>query len=153
MTDRMTAKQYLNQIRKAEFSIRAKKAQYASLRASMLGIPGSKVGQIGASCSKSPDEHMVAMLQKLSDLEEEIWKEIAAYRKTADTITNQILDMPDSRYSELLYHRYVESMGFERIARTMHYDGDYIRKMHGRALQAFTGRYLRLAKQDTKRHI
>lgn len=49
-------------------------------------------------------------------------------------VSDLILAIPDSRYSQLLYKRYILLDTWDKIANDMHYDHRYILRLHGEAL-------------------
>ena len=74
---------------------------------------------------------------KWEELTNQIGEEWDRLIEKRQTIVAQISTLTDSRYSDLLYKRYVENKRWERIAREMHYSVDRILHLHGEALGVF----------------
>lgn len=131
----MTAKAYLQQIYWLQIKIKQKSAELEELRLSASGFKGVDYTADKVQCP--PKDRMAEMVGALADLEAETMQMIVSYHKQRDRIINEIHSLPDSRYIELLYKRYVEFKQFNRIAKEMHYDYKYLSWLHRRALQAF----------------
>lgn len=54
-------------------------------------------------------------------------------------VSDLILAVPDSRYSQLLYKRYILLDTWDKIAADMHYDHRHVLRLHGEALTMAAG--------------
>ena len=87
------------------------------------------------------------MVEKLEDLETEIKQELCQFLKKKHQIINEIESLDNHLYVELLYKRYVEYESLWDISSQMNFSYEYIKHLHGYALQDFAYRFL---KHDTK---
>ena len=55
-----------------------------------------------------------------------------------EAVKDAIASVPDGRLRMLLRYRYVDGMTWERIAVNMNLDARWVRRLHGRALDALT---------------
>lgn len=67
------------------------------------------------------------MISRLIDMRMELIE-----KRTA--VSDLILAVPDSRYSQLLYKRYILLDTWDKIAKDMHYEHKYILRLHSEAL-------------------
>jgi len=58
-----------------------------------------------------------------------------------NTIFDQVQGIADDRYRQLLFLRFIEGKDLLHISEEMSYSEQYIRRLHGKALEAFTQRY------------
>ena len=72
---------------------------------------------------------------KLADLEMEIDRRIDQYVDLTREIEAAIDAVEDPRYRELLRFRYVNGWSWLKIANEMHMSEDWVKHMHGWALQ------------------
>ena len=78
---------------------------------------------------------------QLIDMENEINTDIDKLVNKRHCIINQINELQNVQYIEILYKRYVEYKDLKKIAKEMEYTYDYIRKIHVKALQNFEKRH------------
>lgn len=103
----------------------------------------------------SPANTIEDAVSELVDLESRLAEVSHKYAEAARIRTNQILDMENAQYAELLYLRYVDDgkngkgNTLADVADMMNYSMDWTRRLHGRALQAFGEKYM---KEDTQKH-
>ena len=147
----MTAKEYLRQIHVLDLKIEQKIEEKKELLHRAAGVSAvtsdpNKVQTSGDTVGP------MRYVDRAMDLERNINRLIDEYTDTRDKIINQIHEMEDPRYIELLSLRYVgrrEKNGrihylrLEEIACTMTksngepYSYDHINRLHGEALQKF----------------
>ena len=132
----MTAKQYLSQIRKLDMMINQRIDEAEALIEIAVGLRSPELKQDVIQASPSGDPIGNAM-NRYIDLQREINDMIDQFVNLKHKIIGEINAVPDTRYSELLYHRYVEHMSFAQIAEVMHYEYKYICHLHGEALKCF----------------
>lgn len=97
----------------------------------------------------SPANAIEDAVSELVDLESRLAEVSHKYAEAARIRTNQILDMENAQYAELLYLRYVDDgkngkgNTLDDVAEEMHYSFKYVRNLHGKALQEFGRLYLK----------
>lgn len=143
----MTAKEYLQQIRKSDIKINQLIKEVGDLRKSIVFISGIDYSR--DRVQSSPDSSTGAMktIERWYDLEHEIERRIDAYVDLKDRIIKQIHGLSKAEYCEILYMRYVQYMKLEEIAVAMNYSYNRIKHLHGTALQIFYNQFLKV---DTK---
>lgn len=139
----VTAKEYLMQIRSADIRIKQKLLEYKELeilRASTKAFVYSKeIVQTSHSGNRLETEFV-----RCEELLEEINKEIDCFTKMKHKIINEILSLKNDTYVSVLFKKYVEYKNLETIAEEMIYTYQYVRKLHGYALQEFLTVYTKL---------
>ncbi len=146
----MTAKEYLKQVRKANVNIDQRireKSELLEMATSIGSFNYSKERIQTSPPSSAQYEHLI---NKMLDLDAEINSLIDTYIDLKHKIIGQIQELRDVNYVEVLHKRYIENKRLEVIAVEMNYDYNYIRHIHGDALQEFEKRYL---EDDTQKHI
>ena len=63
---------------------------------------------------------------------------VSLYLAKRQQIIDRIHRTDKEAYMQVLYKRYIEGKKFEEIKREMHYEVSYIRKLHCKALHAYT---------------
>ena len=141
----MTAKEYLQEIRKFDRYIEQKQIEYDSLyrlRGGAGGIDYSK-----DKVQTSPDgQGFPRISDRLVDLQSEINEAVDRFCQMKHERIDQIQQLPKVEYSEILFKRYVEYKSFEQIAYEMNYTYKYICQLHGEALIEFGKKFMK--KQD-----
>lgn len=125
----MTAKEYLENIRKTRMEIACKKAKIAALRelatdtsASMTGMPRNPSG------SKSP---MADAVNRIADLE----REVADLQQKRQEAIDLICALESSDYCALLIKRYIQEKIWEDIAAEMHLSVRKVYYLHPEAIR------------------
>lgn len=136
----MTAKEHLMQVKLLDIKIQQKRAQVDDLKDRATSVSGQQTDAVRVQSSKDGDT-IGRKVAKYADLEAEIEADTYELLQLKHSIINQIQQLTDSRYVELLYKRYVEYKRLELIAVEMNYDYDWARTLHGYALQAFADKY------------
>lgn len=133
----MTAKEYLRQIHILDLKIKHKQLEKEMLMKKAYGVSAvtSDPNKVQTSAST---EGPMRYIEKAADLEKTIDRMIDEYINLRDTIINQIHQLKDPRYIEILHERYVNCYSFELIAVNMNYSIRQIYQIHGDALQEFT---------------
>lgn len=138
----MTAKEYLQEIRKFDRYIEQKQIEYDSLYRLRGGA-----GAIDYSKDKvqtSPDgQGFTRISDRLVDLQSEINEAVDRFCQIKHDRIEQIQQLSKVEYSEILFKRYVEYKSFERIAYEMNYTYKYICNIHGFALKEFYDSHLK----------
>jgi DNA-directed RNA polymerase specialized sigma subunit len=73
----------------------------------------------------------VAEMAELDDEYQKMFKDYMQHRQQAKWL---IASIPDNRYQSVLRLRYCAEMRLHEVAEEMHYDYDYVKKLHVRAL-------------------
>lgn len=147
----MTAKEYLSQIRLLNLKIDQKMEEKADLMSRAMGNHSPVLSKDKVQSSISGDK-MSNTIDRYVDLEKEIDDLIDRYVDKRDMIINQIHQLDDPRYVELLQLKYVGKRGgdgrmhymrLEEIACIMKkpsgmpYTYGHIKSLHGEALKQF----------------
>lgn len=142
----MKPKEYLQQIQKLDVMINQKTAEKSELRKfdGVLGIDYS-----GDKVQSSPkgDAPFTKSVERIIDLEKEIDDMIDQYVNFKDQIINEIQSLSNVTYIEILYKRYIKYKRLEVIAVELGYSYQYVRVMHGYALQEFEKAVLKVSTQ------
>lgn len=88
--------------------------------------------------SSPSGDAMLNAVAKVVDAREQCAKMIVEFLEKKTVITNEINNMTNENYRQVLYKRYVEGKRLEQISIEMNYSYAVIRRMHGRALQEFS---------------
>jgi hypothetical protein len=139
----MTVKQYLNQlcILKQKADQKRKELKHVKQESLICNRSGALTGKVQTSFSRtgSPTERYAI---RLSDLENAVNESILTYLEERDGIVDQIHELDNSSYIEVLHKRYVEDIrNFENIACDMGYSYQYVLNIHAEALKAFENRF------------
>ena len=132
----MTAKEYLLQIEVMTAKISNKKQRLQEYKELALGCGGFDYSKERVQTSNLGGQIEQAIVRYVS-LEQDILDDIVQLQQKKDQITNEIHRLNDVRYIQILYRRYVECKKLKEVSEDMHYDYDYIRALHSRALQEF----------------
>jgi hypothetical protein len=133
----MTAKEYLSRLHLIDVCINQKIRELDDLRASTLRVGGVDYSGFKVVTSPKSEAAFARNVERAVLLDEEINREIDEFAEEKHRIINEIHQLSNPLYVELLYKRYVEFKRLEVIAVDMNYTYEYVRKMHGRALQSF----------------
>ena len=136
----MTARQYLQQLRRIMLNIEILQEEIeirrAKLESTTIHIQGEKV-QTSSSGDKFAD-----MMAALADKGMQLNDMLYAYERMRDIMVRQILglDAPALQV-RILYDRYFKGLALVKIAAEVHYGRDYIWQQHLKALDAFAAQY------------
>lgn len=147
----MTAKEYLSQIKLLDIKIRQKQEEKEHLRMLARGNKSPILSKDKVQTS-SHGQSMEDALIKCADLEREIEQMILEFVIKRHKIIDQIQQLNDAKYVELLQLKYVgrregntiHYLRLEEIACVMKksngmpYSYEHIRALHGKALQMFS---------------
>lgn len=138
----MTAKEYLQQI----YIISKKISRLQQLAERLRSEAYSVNSPMG---SMSPDKVQTSftgdkierMIAKMDKVDRHIRAEQRCLKAQSMKIYKQIEAMPDERYRDILFNRYVLCKKWEKVAETVNMDLRYVYRLHGEALQDFAKRY------------
>ena len=130
--EKMTAKEYLNQVRNLESKMKILKEEIDTLREMVVSTGAIQQGE--RVLSSGTQDKMAETICKINEKEcewNDLMREFALAR--ANVIINiQKLNNPE--YEQILYKRYCQSKKWEEIALEMNYTYQWVCKLHGRAL-------------------
>ncbi len=138
----MTAKEYLQQVRLLDLKIDQKMDQLSDLRAKAVNS-GQALSADKVQTSVSGDR-TARIVENCVDLEAEIEELIRSFIRLKSRIIDEIHELDDYRYVELLYRKYIQYMRLEEISCKMKkrngepYSYDHIAALHGEALKSFS---------------
>lgn len=128
----MTAKTYLQQVRRKEFNVMIKKDEIEVIT-TKLGIKAISYDKEPGGGNHNPkkNEYLIYKKIELQDqLDQEI-KEMVEYRQAA---LEEIKKIDDPAEVEVLYKRYFKYKNWEAIAGEMNYSTRQVQRIHGEAL-------------------
>nr|DAN47020.1 MAG TPA: Protein of unknown function (DUF722) [Caudoviricetes sp.] len=79
-----------------------------------------------------------AVVVERERIQKNIDNTVSLYLAKRQQIIDRIHRTDKEAYMQVLYKRYIEGKKFEEIKREMHYEVSYIRKLHCKALHAYT---------------
>ncbi len=132
----MKAKEYLQQLQKLDIVINQKLQELYELK-KLQDIKAIDYTKEKVQSSRQNGANFETILIKIIDMENEINAEIDRFIDMKHNIINQIQNLDNSKYMQVLYKRYVEYKRLEMIAVEMNYTYQYIRKSHKYALEEF----------------
>lgn len=135
----MTTKEYLSQISRLDRMIKNKLTELSQLKDLSQGL--SAISNEEKVQTTPNFDRIGTAYCKIEAMEENIDKLIDEYVDKRDKIIEQIDNMEDETYYDILFSRYIEKKTFEKIATDMHYSFRNTTRIHGKALQAFEKKY------------
>ena len=147
----MKPKTYLSEIHRLKRMTQRLEHKIETLRNRAEGLKGITYDK--DKVQTSPANAIEEAVVELVDLETRLVEVSHRYAEAARIRTDQILDMDDPRYAELLFLRYVDDgkdgkgNTLADVADMMNYSLDWTFRLHGMALQAFGNKYLKPDKQ------
>ena len=130
----MTAKEYLNEIRKADLELDALNVKVEQLREQAQGVRAMQLSDMPKGGLPRGADDCVA---ELVDLQSVIYRRGLDIFKRQNEALQMIMQMPVMEQRAVLLHRYLCKMSWDDIAESMHYSFRGIFKLHGAALQSF----------------
>ena len=135
----MTAKQYLRQLSKIEQNIRILTDELEERRTRLTSTAAPPLGDKVQSSPRG--DAFAAALAALADKDVQRRELIFVYEDLRDRIVDQIVGLPDTVQSQVLYERYVQRKRWDDIAVGMNYSIQRIFQIHGNALVEFARKY------------
>lgn len=135
----MTAKEYLSQYRAAEVKTKHREKQLAELR-STLCAAGINISE---KVQTSPKDSMSEDVARVIDLEAEIRAEKLRLEEFKHKIINEIHQLENPLFVQILYKRYIECKSLWEISDEINYAYRHVKRLHGHALQEFYRKILR----------
>ena len=125
----MTAKQYLNRVRRIDKEIEALLRMVRKTRESLESMTQNYDGD-GAQSTKNPHK-----FDRLVELESMVDKKIDEQIDLKAEILNTIMQLDDRRQRLVLMEYYVEMKTLEQVAVDLNYSYMHITRLHGYALK------------------
>lgn len=130
----MTAKEYLNEIRKADLELDALNAKIGQLREQAQGVRAMQLSDMPKGGKPRGADDFVA---EIVDLQSVIYRRGLDVFKCQNEALQMIMQMPVMEQRSVLIRRYLCKESWDDIAESMHYSYPGIFKLHGSALQSF----------------
>lgn len=144
----MTAKAYLNRVRRQNFILKQAERELTEIRTDILTIKTSSLTEHVSGSKQSDIADKYVRLEKYMAKVNHEWDILIDMRLEAKAL---IKALPDEAQQAVLYARYINGAAWEKIAADMGYSWQGIFKLHGRALQTFGQLYQEfLENQDKK---
>lgn len=140
----MTAKEYLQQLEHADVIIEQKMKEQADLEELSKCVRAIDYSKDRVSSSGTGDAPFVNPVLKIVMLEQEINAEIDKYVDLKRKITGEIQSLQDPQFIKVLFKRYVEYKGFDKIAVELECSERNVYTIHGQALKDFTEKVLKM---------
>ena len=137
----MTAKEYLQQLQKADVIINQRMQEKADLQSRLFSVGGFDYTKEHVQTSLSVGARYEREVVKILELENEIDCLIDNYVDLKHKIIGEIHELQNSKYIEILYKRYVEEKRLEEVAVEMNYTFQYVILLHGYALKEFSEKH------------
>ena len=131
----MTAKEYLQQLERADVIIEQKMKEQADFEELSKCVRAIDYGKDRVSSSGTGDAPFVNPVLKIVMLEQEINAEINKYVDLKRKITGEIQSLQDPQFIKVLFKRYVEYKGFDKIAVELECSERNVYTIHGQALK------------------
>lgn len=132
----MRAKEYLSTIRLKNVMIDTWINEKENMWRQMRSLNSPQYDGISVQSTKDPDKYG-AMWAKIEAKERKINSMIDELVDAKEKIMNEIRELEDERYVEILMRRYASCQKLEDIAKAMNYTYQWAREMHGQALIEF----------------
>lgn len=137
----MKAKEYLRRLQRLDTIINQKIKEIDNLRAMSTSVGSFDYSVERVQTSLDNNALYTKAINRVCDLQEEIDRQIDQFVDEKHKIISQIHCLDDSKYIEVLYRHYVEFKRLEEIAVELNYSYQYVRKLHGYALDSFTRKH------------
>ena len=138
----MKAKEYLKQIEKLDKCIDQKQIECDSLR--LLAESNGSI-QYGERVQTSPQgDTLEKKVLKYVQMEQEINDMVDRFVDLKHKIIDEIQGLSEVKHIDVLFKKYVQYKSLEQIAVEMNYTYQYVRELHGHALQDFERTYTNL---------
>lgn len=133
----MNAKEYLQNLKRLDTVIEQKIKELDNLKIMSTSIGSFDYSKERVQTSPDADAPFVKTVEKICILQDEINREIDQFVDKKHRIINQIQELSNPKYIDVLFRRYVEYKSFETIAVEMDLSYQYVIEIHGYALQEF----------------
>ena len=130
----MTAKEYLNRVRRQNYILKQTEKELNEIRADILTLRASSLSEHVSGSKNSDTADKYIRLESYMEKVNAEWDKLIDMRNAAKDLIGA---MPDPMHRAVLYARYINGQRWEDIAMDMHYSWKGIVKLHGQALRVF----------------
>lgn len=130
----MTAKEYLNRVRRQNYILKQTEKELNEIRADILTLRASSLSEHVSGSKNSDTADKYIRLESYMEKVNAEWDKLIDMRNAAKDLIGA---MPDPMHRAVLYARYINGQRWEDIAMDMHYSWKGIFKLHGQALRVF----------------
>ena len=130
----MTAKEYLNRVRRQNYILKQTEKELNEIRADILTLRASSLSEHVSGSKNSDTADKYIRLESYMEKVNAEWDKLIDMRTAAKDLIGA---MPDPMHRAVLYARYINGQRWEDIAMDMHYSWKGIFKLHGQALRVF----------------
>lgn len=142
----MTAKEYLQQVRRKNAAINNLQRDKEGLVAMMYSLGGNSDGE--RVQSSRDNDKFGTLYSRIDEKEREITEKIDALVNFKLKVSEEINALEDSRYIEILHRRHIAFESWERIAIDLQYNVRYVQHLHGQALIEFEDKYSEMLQSE-----
>ena len=129
------AKEYLLRYRADEVRYEQLKEQYERLHAEAVGLRSPRLD--GVRVQGGGGDALDLKVAGLEELEQRLRKMFVEVADRKAEMLGEIQRLHDARRMKILYLRYIKHKPLDDIAEEMHFSHDWVRHMHGEALDEF----------------
>ena len=133
----MKVKEYLQQLPVLDMKINLKLKELEALKVKLIGVGGVDYSNDRVQTSPQNAANFTEILHNIECLENEINTDIDKLVNKRHRIINQINELQNVQYIEILYKRYVEYKDLKEIGKEMEYSYQHIRRLHISSLKEF----------------
>lgn len=130
----MTAKEYLNRVRRQNYILKQTEKELNEIRADILTLRASSLSEHVSGSKNSDTADKYIRLESYMEKVNAEWDKLIDMRNAAKDLIGA---MPDPMHRAVLYARYINGQRWEDVAMDMHYSWKGIFKLHGQALRVF----------------
>ena len=130
----MTAKEYLNRVRRQNYILKQTEKELNEIRADILTLRASSLSEHVSGSKNSDTADKYIRLESYMEKVNAEWDKLIDMRNAAKDLIGA---MPDPMHRAVLYARYINGQRWDDIAMDMHYSWKGIFKLHGQALRVF----------------
>jgi len=133
----MDANRYLSQIAMIQKKIKQKRKRLKDLREASTAVGGFATDNVKVMSSTNTKSRVERDAVSIADLSAEIIADIVNLETLKCKLEDDIHDLEDVRFVDVLDRRYIQGQRIEKIAVEMNYSYDYIRQIKKQALSEF----------------
>lgn len=126
------AKEYLQQVRKAQLHISSLQEEIETMKE--LAVSIGAMNQDEKVLSSVSQDKMADIICKIEDRMTELKDKVTEYIQLRAEVMATISKVDNDDYQQILYKRYCQMKKWEEIALDMSYTWRWVIKLHGRAL-------------------
>ena len=135
----MTAKEYLSELDTMRQIIESQELELERLYTEASGLRAITYDKDAVQVS--PENRFEEMMLRIYELGDEIVEQNTRFRKEYNKRLQMICQMKKSQYVMVLRKRYIDGKTLKQITKEVNYSYESVKKIHGRALQAFGDKY------------